>query len=367
MLCDSKNLLARINKNLVYDIINARPHPERPINQNFLDSWFAFVFNYYFKLIFAFVRLGDLQQVKPAWKNIIHINDSTSFQEFLDLKSKGKVMVSLYKVPKWLADEELPEYKESDRANYLFLMFNPKAENGKKVTLSYHKTKLLDEVKNAEIQYTKLLTTKTLIGIVLASFLFLADWVETTYNVPFLSNLILFIAAAFIIFDIYQLLLIINNKGLNNVITNFRKSMSGRIDSSSTLKEVEHLLRVEKTLVADFMIDLLKSKRLNIHDPSQVYLNVNRKFQNISKNYVVSLLKELDEIGLIEVHQNGDVIILAEELMHNKRVFHERLYEQFDLNKPTQDLIYSTFQAFIDTINMLLDSENLQRIRVDIC
>ncbi len=370
MLCDPKNVLSRINKNLVYDIINSRENKEQPVNHRFLEFWREFIFRYYFVLIFKMVRQSNFKYTLTNWKNVVNFNDKTPYQELLRIAKLGKVMVSVYEIPRWLAHQELNQYKDEGKSNFLFIMYNPKAEDGKKVTLSYHKSKTLNDVSAAEIKYKQVLTKKSLIGVGFGLLFFFIDWLEKTRNLDFeYTNFILILAGGMLIlFDIYNLLRNTLGGGFSDVITSYRKSMSGRVDSSTTMLELEHLYRIERALIAKSLFSVIKSKHLNVNDITVLYMHLSRIYPEISKNYIHELLKELSNLDMITISNTGDVTInLSEELMHNPRVFDERLYELFDPSEEVSDFVYKTYQVYLKTINQLLEAEHLEKIELDTC
>ncbi|MCY3411919.1 MAG: hypothetical protein INQ03_09845 [Candidatus Heimdallarchaeota archaeon] len=368
MLCDPKNVLGRINKNLAYEVINSRDNPDREVHPRFQDEWLNFIFKFYFKLIFILATKGNLEQINPQWEKVINFNEKISYHEFLSHVKNRQVIIAVFQIPIWLSRLELVHYKENEHANYLFLKYNPIEKIGKRVTLSYHRNTTLDEVKDIELRYKQLLTKKSVYGVILGFVFLFFDYLDKLLEINLFADAVLVLAVLLILYDIYEMMKTISGHGMNDVILSFRKSMTGRLDSTHTLIELEHLLRLQKTSIALTTLHVLKTKKINVFDPSVLHLNLVKQYTNISKAYVTELIRELDEFGIIDVSQNGEVTVLIEdEMLENRKVLDERLYEQFDLDELTKNHIYETYEKFSFVLNMLLQYEGLERLNLQLC
>ncbi len=353
MLCDPVNVLTNIKKNRIYEIYQYDNTQGKIIKKEKKEKWFHFLFNYYFPLAFYMARFANFKPIKVGWKDTIIFDDSINEQAAREYVRKGKVLVSVFKGPDWLNP---PNIKGERKNDFLFIMYNPNAPDGKKATLSYHKAKTLNQVRDAEFEYKPIMTRKMIVGISLTILMIVFQLTSffkfTILSLPVVNFLVIIFSIYLMYNDIENLIKSILGNNMGAIITKYKKSMSGRFNSNLAFPELEKISRMKNALIAKYIILYIISNKVKRSNLSILKFYIKNKIGNIEQKEIDYVLKTMIDKELIYVDTEGILgTEISKELILNVPVFDERLYEEFDLPDFIQEFLYKTYKYYINILN----------------
>ena len=363
-LCDPVSALERINKNLIYEIMTEIKEMGQDLPLSFLSDWRSFIFNHYFEFIMKLAEDSFFTYIPVSWDDCVSFNRNTSYQEINKIIAEKKILIALFKAPKWFV--YLSHFINEDKAkatnlsDYLFLMYNPHEEDGKKVTVSYHILKTPEEILDAELDYKQPITKNTYIGIAMTFISIVFGTIDILPGVELLtsfSQIFIFFGILFILADAKQLIEnIFQRSSLNKLVTKQKKKLKRRLDSTQSLVYLETFSRRISSTLAVTILHIVHKNKIYFNDTkllSLIQSNINMQITNFE---VSKILEILQSKGYIEI--DNDLLIkttISDSLFKNKKLLDQRLYEDFDLSEQLEEKLYLMYAKFRElTLNICI-------------
>ena len=365
-LCDPVSVLERINKNIIAEVMDNLKKKDKNIPVDFLQNWKKFIFENYFPFIFEVAEKSYITNVTINRKNIVSFKRFSDHSKITKAIEEKKILVSLYKAPEWFAKSyhqlNNEEKADTELSDYLFICYNPTEHEGKKVTVSMHIMKKPNEVLEAELDYKKPITKRTLIGAgiaVVSLFLTLNNYLNFGINLNEFVQLIelgpilLIIALVYIISDLKYIASNFFNGSINKLVTKHKKTMRRRLNSTHTLVFLESFNRRIDATIASHILLIIKGNPDSIYlDEStllrMIQINLHNSLSNYEINKVLEILAAKD---FIQIHEDLHITLkVAEEYLSDKRILDQKLFEDFDLPEEIQSELYELYGRFRELV-----------------
>ena len=369
-LCDPVSVLSKTNKNLIYEIIEDMKAKNRVVPASFLGSWRNFLFQHYFPLIHELAKNAQFEPVTIDWKHCVNFSEDLTYPVIEKIIKQNKVLIALYKGPKWLSKIghhlKMEDLENKEKTDYLFIMYNPNAPDGRKATVSYHVLKTPKEIQQAELEYKPPITAKTILGSLLAllsvTTAILQIVLGTQLEVSAFAVMFLIIGVLLIFSDLAELVDTFSRGSMTKLVTKHKKTMKGRLDSTQALVYLDNIARRRYALLAKNLFYITRFQNFTKEDVKKIRIEVNKRlnadFTNEDINDIIKMLMDKEFLYIREDNYLKPTI--SDSLLKNERILDERLYEEFDLPDTIIRHLYHTYRELRQLTLQLCDIARIE-------
>ena len=366
ILENAESLLDNIEKNRFYLLIEKCKKNKKKcykkhknwLKNEFLPALDTFFFTHYFPMVRKLAEIAGYVEVDFEWKNIVKWRKNLTLEEFQQLKKEKKVLLAIYTPKEY--------YNIRKRTEYLVLLYNSQAPDGRKATVSYHYGKSLEEVIKAELVYKKPFTAidALIMTFGLFSIFFNIIQDQVIQFLEFLGsdtstlatlNITTFFGSLAFLWIIIRLLQLFFGKfiGMHSqmkLITRHKKRMKGRLDSNYTFFPLLRTYRQFHAKRAKIIVLLLMQQKMT---ENELFTHLKEQGYKVTPQWLENFVKQLkfrnillEKDSRLEVHPK--LFQLAKE--GNLDDF---LYESMDLPQAIYLLIRNTYAQYLKLEEMI--------------